>query len=150
MANGGYGRRLVLDNSAWARIVAGQLPEELRLRWEASVYADEILVCDPFRLEALYSAMSATDYAQISEELDGFLRAPSDRSTWNLALAGQAALAAHREVSHRVKAVDLLVAAAATQASAGVLHFDHDFDTIASHAGLAFESVWIAPRGSLP
>lgn len=150
MADGGYGRPLVLDNSAWARIVSGQLPDPARERWELAVDADEIVVCDPFRLEALSSTRTAKDYAALSTELDGFLRAPSDERTWELALSAQAALAADRRVSRRVKAVDLLVAAAAAQHEVGVLHDDHDFDTIAAHTHLRYDSVWIAPRGTLP
>ncbi len=52
-------------------------------------------------------------------------------------------------VSHRVKVADLLVAAAAHQADAGVLHYDHDFDTLAQHTELEFRSVRQAPRGTL-
>jgi hypothetical protein len=30
-----------------------------------------------------------------------------------------------------------------------VLHYDHDYDVIASHSGLTARSVWITPRGSM-
>jgi predicted nucleic acid-binding protein len=45
--------------------------------------------------------------------------------------------------------VDLLIAAVAGSAELGVLHYDHDYDTIAQHTPLAFPSVWVAPRGSI-
>jgi predicted nucleic acid-binding protein len=46
-----------------------------------------------------------------------------------------------------VKIADLLIAAAAEDASVGVLHCDKDFDVLAGV--LSFDSRWIAPRGSL-
>lgn len=41
----------------------------------------------------------------------------------------------------------LVIAAAAAAAGFGVLHYDADFDTLATV--LPFESRWVAPRGSL-
>lgn len=139
---------LVLDNSAWARIVLGRLPVDIRTWWSACADDDRILICDPFRLEALYSARSPDDYVALTEELEGFRPAPADGETWHLALAAQAELAADRNVSHRVKIVDLLVAASAHQSGAGVLHYDRDFDLIERSTSLRFTSVWIATRGT--
>ena len=31
----------------------------------------------------------------------------------------------------------------------GVLHYDHDYDLLTERTDLLFESVWLAPRGSL-
>ncbi len=67
-----------------------------------------------------------------------------------LALEAQAELARMPDVSHRVKPVDLLVAAIAHEHALGVLHYDHDYDTIAERSGLRLRSVWIAARGSVP
>lgn len=145
----GFGRRLILDNSAWARLLAGKIPPETQSLWEAAVERDEIVVCDPFRLEALYSARDATQYLSLAEELDAFSQAPCDELVWQLARNAQAALATSRAVSHRVKPVDLIVAAAAGRHGVGVLHYDHDFDTLAAYSDLRFESVWLAPRGVL-
>jgi hypothetical protein len=33
-------------------------------------------------------------------------------------------------------------------AGAGVIHYDNDYDTLAEV--MAFDSIWLAPRGSLP
>lgn len=144
----GFGYRLVLDNSAWARVIGGQLPNGGQGRWEAAVRAEEILICEPFRLEALYSARSQRDYEEIAADLNGFEQV-SSHGLLGQALAAQAELAQDRQVSHRVKIVDLIVAAAAAAIGAGVLHYDHDFDIIATHTSLDFRSEWIAPRGTL-
>ncbi len=61
----------------------------------------------------------------------------------------QAELASAPGISHRVKPVDLLIAATAAAAGLGVLHYDRDYDTIAEHTSLSFASVWVAPRGSI-
>lgn len=106
-------------------------------------------MCDPFRLEALYSARDARDYVTLAEELDAMRQAPCDAAVWRLATEAQGALAADRRVSHRVKPVDLLLAAAAHRHGVGVLHYDGDFDVLAAHTGLSFGSRWLAPRGSL-
>jgi predicted nucleic acid-binding protein len=44
--------------------------------------------------------------------------------------------------------VDYLLAAAAQDIGAAVLHYDHDFDTLATI--MNFDSIWIAPPGSMP
>jgi predicted nucleic acid-binding protein len=48
----------------------------------------------------------------------------------------------------RVKPIDLLSAAVAATEDSGVLHFEHDYDTIAKHTSLSFESLWAAPAST--
>ena len=48
---------------------------------------------------------------------------------------------------HRVPIPDLIVAAAAEQAGAVLLHYDADFDRIVAVTGQEME--WVAPRGSV-
>lgn len=149
MAEPGFGGPLVLDNSAWSRLLGGRVPEPTRRRWREALDRDEVLVCDPFRLEALYSARDADDYRALAEELGALRQAPCDDVVWELARAAQATLAEDRRVSHRVKPVDLLVAAAAHRHGVGVLHYDHDFDVLCGHTSLSFTSRWLARRGAL-
>ena len=144
-----YGGPVLLDNSAWARVGLGRLAEHDLTRWEAAVRADEIVISPPFALEALYSARGARDFRRLAEELSGFRRLGATDRTWQLAAAAQAALADDPAVSHRVKPIDLLLAAMADQHAVGVLHSDHDYDTIRRHTPLNYRSVWIAERGSI-
>jgi predicted nucleic acid-binding protein len=146
----GYGGPVLLDNSAWARVGLGRLSEADLTRWEAAVRADEVVISPPFALEALYSARDAHDFRRLAEELSGFRRLGADDRTWRLAADAQAALAADPAVSHRVKPIDLLLAAVADQNAVGVLHYDHDYDTIRAHTPLIYRSVWIAERGGIP
>jgi hypothetical protein len=56
---------------------------------------------------------------------------------------------AHRSAgTHRIPIVDDLLAAAAQEAGAAVIHYDHDYDTLAQV--MEFESIWLAPPGTLP
>lgn len=149
MADPGFGGPVILDNSAWSRLLGGRVPAGVARRWEQALAHDDVLVCDPFRIAALYSARDVKDYMSLSEELDALRQAPCDRGVWQIAQSAQRALASDRRVSHRIKPVDLLVAAAAHRYDVGVLHYDHDFDILAKHAGLSFDSRWLAKRGTL-
>jgi len=44
--------------------------------------------------------------------------------------------------------VDYLLGAAAQHTASAVLHYDRDFDTLAEI--MDFDSVWLAPAGSIP
>lgn len=144
-----YGGALLLDMSAWARVLLDRLDSSGLSRFEDAARAGEIHSSEPFLLEALYSARGSDDYARLAERLAALPAAPSGPATLRLALDAQATLAQTPGVSHGVKPVDLLVAAIAHEHAIGVLHYDHDYDVIAEHSGLRVRSVWIAARGSI-
>lgn len=75
--------------------------------------------------------------------------AASGPATLRLAIEAQARLAQAPGVSHRVKPIDLLLAVIAHEHGLGVVHYDHDYDTIAAHSGLRLRSVWITARGTV-
>jgi predicted nucleic acid-binding protein len=62
---------------------------------------------------------------------------------------GDSALTASRELrgKRRLPAADYLIAAAAAECGADVLHYDHHFDLLCRTLGI--ESVWIAAPGSI-
>jgi predicted nucleic acid-binding protein len=64
-------------------------------------------------------------------------------------LEAQAQLAALPDISHRVKPIDLLVAAVAEHHGSAVLHYDADYQLLAERTDLAFDSVWAGTRGSI-
>jgi predicted nucleic acid-binding protein len=145
----GYRRALLIDNSAWARVLDGRLDAPSRKRFEAALIAGELWTCPPTLLEMLYSARDDGQFAAITSELGALMHAPLTADAAAQALTAQAQLAATPGASHRVKPVDLLIAAVAAGAELGVLHYDHDYDAIAQHTSLDFPSVWVAPRGSI-
>jgi len=134
---------LLLDNSAWAR------------RWQAggrerllsAFAAREVGVTVPFLLEAGYSARSARDHDAIMRDLATLQRASITPEVERLALEAQQDLA--RVGHHRLRPADILIAACAHEAGAGVLHYDKDYDVLREHTRLRFRSEWLAPAGSL-
>jgi predicted nucleic acid-binding protein len=138
---------LLLDNSAWARIVAGGLGEQLDAKVAAWIQARELATCLPFRLEAGYSARSKADHAQMMERLDYLLQVEITGSVEMRAARAQGELATIGH--HRLPPIDVMIAACAHEVGGGVLHYDGDYDVLAQRAGLTFESVWLAPPGSL-
>ena len=70
-----------------------------------------------------------------------------DRNVEQTALQAQGELA---EVGHhRLAPMDVMIAACAHRAEAGVLHYDGDYDVLAERTSLTFVSEWLAPPGTL-
>jgi hypothetical protein len=136
----------LLDTSAWARLRDGRLDPGATLD---ALSAGRLGVCEPLLLEMRFSARDATTFRELAEELGALPLLPLTGGAVRRAVVAQAELAADRRVSHRVKAIDLLVAAAADEHHVAVLHYDHDYDILAAHTSLTFESRWIAERGSV-
>ncbi len=145
----GYGRALLLDNSVWARVLDGRLTGSARATFEAALTAGQLWTCPSALLEMRYSARDEQGFTLTAGRLDALPHAPLTADAAARALTAQAELAAARGVSHRVKPVDLLIAAVAATERLDVLHYDRDYDTLADHTSLAFSSVWVAPRGSM-
>jgi predicted nucleic acid-binding protein len=138
---------LLLDNSAWSRFVEGVVPDD-RARTIAEWFRRrELAVCLPFALEAGYSARSMADHKALMDRFDKLPRIEIDSEVERIALQAQRELAAIGH--HRLVPVDVIIAACAHKAEAGVLHYDRDYDTLAQYTSLVFESEWLAPPGTL-
>jgi hypothetical protein len=138
---------LLLDNSAWSRLLTGTAPKEQAEMIIGQMNEEQIATCVPFLLEAGFSARSAGDHLQIMDRLGRLPHVAVDSGVESSALEAQRELAA---VGHRRLApADVLIAACAHEAGAGVLHYDRDYDLIAEHTSLSFESAWLAPAGTL-
>ena len=139
---------LLLDNSAWSRVVAGGLPTDRAEAVAGWLEQRQLAICLPFLLEAGYSARASADYQEMMDEFD--LLFPRIEITVPME---EQALLAQRELAvrghHRLAPIDVMIAACAHETGAGVLHYDRDYDLIAEKTDLAFASVWAAPRGSL-
>jgi predicted nucleic acid-binding protein len=145
----GYQRPLIFDNSVWARLLDGRLGGPVRNTFEEALVANELWTCPPTLLEMRYSALDSDGFTITARRLDALPHAPLTADAAATALTAQAELAATPGISHRVKPVDLLIASIASTEDLGVLHYDHDYDTIVEHTSLAFSSVWVAPRRDL-
>ncbi|MGN6588142.1 MAG: PIN domain-containing protein [Solirubrobacterales bacterium] len=138
---------LLLDNSAWSRLLAGSVSREGREKVARWIDEQRLAVCLPFLLEAGYSARSGPDHRELLRRLEQLPRLPLDAAVERVALDAQRELAAVGH--HRLAPTDLVIAACAHLAGGGVLHYDRDYDLIAQHTRLSFESIWVAESGTL-
>lgn len=138
---------LLLDNSAWARLDHAAVPETRADEIAALFEEGRIAVCLPFLLEAGYSARSAADHDSLISELLALPQFHIDKAIEGRALDAQRQLA--RVGHHRLPPVDVILAAIADTHRLAILHYDSDYDLIATKTDLRFDSLWLAPRGSL-
>lgn len=132
------------DKSALARL---QYPAVSALLGPL-ISAGQVATCGVIELEVLFSARSCPDVVRTralrgqAYPLIPTLQADFDRAMDVMeALAGRGA---HRSVG----IPDLLIAAVAERTGLELLHYDSDFDTVASLTGQRMR--WVAPRGSIP
>jgi len=123
------------------------VPQERRETVSEWLDQQRLAVCLPFLLEAGYSARTARDHRELMRRLEHLPRLPIDSAVERVALDAQRELAAVGH--HRLAPSDLVIAACAHLTGGGVLHYDRDYDLIAEHTRLRFESVWLAEAGSL-
>ncbi|HVV88956.1 MAG TPA: PIN domain-containing protein [Solirubrobacterales bacterium] len=138
---------LLIDNSTWSLLLSGAVPHARLNSVVEMLDSEEIATCLPFLLEAGYSAQSAADHEQSIDRLRALPSVSIDGDVETTARKAQRELA--RVGHHRLSPIDLMIAACAHEAEAGVLHYDRDYDVIAELTSLRFESVWVAPAGSL-
>lgn len=139
--------RLLLDNSAWMRIIGPSMPEERAKEIGEGFGEERFLACLPFMLEAGYSARSATGHDDLFGELESLDYLEVTLEVERRTLDAQAQLS--RVGHHRVPPVDLMIAALADCHGVGVLHYDSDYDVLLEKTDLEFHSEWLMPRGSL-
>lgn len=107
-----------------------------------------LATCSIIDLEVLYSARSPDDYERVHEgRRTNYRLLPISQAVCDRAVAVQRLLA-ERSRHRGASLPDLVIAACAEQSGATVLHYDSDYDLIASVTGQPVR--WIAPRGTLP
>jgi predicted nucleic acid-binding protein len=136
----GSGGLVVFDTSAWNRQRAGG---EVSARWRATLAAASLAVCPVVALELLASARDEPAFERLDSALAALPQAPVTRAGCAAALAASRELGGRR----RLPAADYLIAAAAAERGAAVLHYDRHFDPLCQVLGI--ESVWLADPGSL-
>lgn len=139
------GRELVVDNSAFQR--GGH--EFVRADWLRALEQGHLHRSPILEFEVRYSARNAREHTELTEELQALRPLELSQAVVEAALDAQAELAGHAAGFHRLPHQDYLVAAIAAAHGLGVLHYDADFDRIAEHSSLVFDSVWIASAGTL-
>lgn len=129
------------DKSALARSHLAAVAQLLEPLFDAA----HVVTCPIIDLELLFSARNESEHRSLRDELAVLQSFPIDERVTDRAIEVQGLLAATGQ--HRVPIADLLISAVAETNDLVVLHYDRDFDTIASVTGQPVE--WVAPRGSL-
>jgi predicted nucleic acid-binding protein len=131
------------DTSVWARAAKPQLAWFL-----LAVENGQIAICDMVAMEILFSTRDAEDYVQTEGDLGACPWYDVEPADWAEARRVWRELARRGPLHHRqVKHQDLLIAAVAARNSLAVIHYDSDYDIIASVTGQSTR--WAAPRGLL-
>lgn len=134
---------ILVDTSVRKR---GRDPQ-VKQRFDAVVADDTAATCPVVTLELLFSARDRREAEDVEREEVDYRSIPLSRSVERAALGAVRELARRDGGYHRVSIPDVLIAAAAQEVGADVLHYDRHFDRLAKV--LHFRSVWLAPAGSL-
>lgn len=136
----------LLDNSVLQRL---DLSAEVRTATQRLIHGDNLLAAsDVSVLEAGYSATSAADHARILERVGGdLLQLPLTPEVGQAARELQTRLF-DAGMGRAVGVVDLLHGATAIVHDAVLVHYDGDFEHLAS-VDSRLEQRWIVPRGSV-
>ncbi|WP_326811016.1 PIN domain nuclease [Streptomyces scopuliridis] len=133
--------RYLIDKSALARWTKPGVKEVLKPLHERYLIA----VCQPTEYEMIHSARDNAEATRISTWLHAFDYLLTDEDAFGRALEIQRH--ALNDGFHRALSLpDLLIAATAELNGRTVLHYDGDFDMIASLTGQPAE--WVVPPGN--
>lgn len=135
--------RYLIDTSAAARMTHPEVADRLAPLIESGLIATTAQL----DAEALYSARTVADYAQLwSDRRLAYEYLPTNDEHWQSALNAQRSLAGtgrHRAVGMS----DLLIATLANAHDVTLLHYDADFEIAAEV--LPFQHRWVLERGSI-
>ena len=131
----------LVDTSVLTRLARPEVRSALEPRAERG----ELARAEISDLEVGYSARSASEWDRRAGALGVFELVATTSQHVHRAKQVQRLLAAKHHGGRKVQ--DLLIAAAAEAESLIVLHYDADFDRIASVTGERSE--WVAPPGSI-
>ncbi len=138
--------RFLVDTSVWARLATTPtVADRLRTIIEL-VSPDDLLVCPPVAVEYGFTARTGKDHSRLREQLAAFTEC-NEHPTEADALGIQSRLW-NGGLLRAAGATDTLIAAYAIKNNAAVLHYDRDFEHIASVVP-TFHHRWILPRGSV-
>ncbi|MFF7341604.1 PIN domain nuclease [Streptomyces sp. NPDC008163] len=133
--------RYLIDKSALARWTKPAVKQVLKPLHERYLLA----VCQPTEYEMVHSARDSSEATRISTWLHAFDYLHVTENTFARALEVQRH-ALHAGFHRALSLPDLLIAATAELNRLTVLHYDGDFDMIASLTGQPAE--WVVPPGS--
>lgn len=136
--------RHLADTSALARLHLAPVAEHLAPLIEAGLVA----TCAVIEFEILWSTRSAEQFRTVRHDRAlGYEWLPIEDIDWRRALDVQERLWQEGHM-RAIPLPDLLVAAVAERHSVSVLHYDADYDRIATITGQPMH--WVVERGTVP
>jgi len=133
--------RYLVDKSVWARLTKPTVRAAVAPRVDRGL----IGTCSIIDLEILYSARTDREHDHFRAQRAAFEYFPMTDDIGQRAVEVQGLLA--QRAQHRsVSIPDLLVAATAERYGLTVLHYDGDYDRIATVTGQVCE--WVVPGGT--
>lgn len=118
---------------------------ELAEWFNAAVEAGLVLVCDLVVLELTRLAPNEQRAREVAARLGAFEAIPMPSGLWSWARQTQLALSGGGD-HRRVPPADLLFAAAAVEADVALIHYDRDYERIATVSDLRHR--WLVPNGT--
>ncbi|HXB47768.1 MAG TPA: PIN domain nuclease [Streptosporangiaceae bacterium] len=133
--------RYLADKSVWARLTKPAVRATVAPRVDRGLVG----TCPIIDLEILYSARTGSEHDHFRAQRTAFEYFPMTDEIAQRAVEVQGLLA--QRAQHRsVSIPDLLIAATAERYALTVLHYDGDYDRIATVTGQATE--WVVPPGT--
>ena len=133
--------RYLADKSVWARLTKPAVRAAVTPRVDRGLVG----TCPVIDLEILYSARTGSEHDHFRAQRAAFEYFPMTDEIAQRAVEVQGLLA--QRAQHRsVSIPDLLIAATAERYALTVLHYDGDYDRIASVTGQTTE--WVVPAGT--
>ncbi len=136
--------RYLADTSALSRLHDGSVARTLAPLIEAGLVA----TCAMVEFEVLWATRSPVEFERVRSDRGlGYEWLATEDTDWRRALDVQRELWSTGHIQE-VPLPDLLISAVAERNSVTVLHYDADYDVIASVTQQPMG--WIVPRGSVP
>ena len=140
-----FDRPALFDTGVWTWARDRRFPQ-LASWFNAQVAAGRVLICDLVVLELIRLTPNQERAQDVTARLDAFESVAMPTALWTRACKLQMLLSANGD-HRRVPPVDLLIAATAEKASVPIVHYDRDYERIASISALQHH--WLVPDGSL-
>lgn len=133
---------VLIDNSVWQRLRKPQVLEVAERLWASG----QTLLCPPIAAEIGFSARHPADHRALVRDLAEFPDCSAHPSSAQVLELQQEIF--DGGLFRAVGATDVVIAAYALVNDATVVHYDRDFELIAT-VRPDFRQRWIVPRGSL-
>ena len=128
-------------------LILARRDERVRTWLTTAAIRNDIALCDQVVLEYLRGARNASEFEVFEEVLAAFPLLRVEPQDWDRARTLYRSLArVSGGYQQSVPIADALVAAVAQRNDVMLVHYDEDFDRIASVTGQAHQ--WVVPRGS--